>query len=494
MRWRGPCQQAPRLRLAVLLVALVGALWALATPLGGVPDEPAHVLYSAAVVRGQTGGGASGSDVEVPAGVARVAQASCYAFRPAVTADCIADVTGEPSPTATVTSAARYPPLYYALVGWPTLLGFGETTWYLMRLLSVLLGAGLLLAGATAWRRDTAVLPVGVLLAVTPMASFMQGAVNPNGVEILAGVALVVGGTGVLDEARAGGGLHLPRVLVALVLPAAYLCLARPGSFVLAVVLLGVLTVMALGQARSLVRSGRVLAVAGGCALAAVPVAYVQSLLLRPVGAESATGSPLVASLAVVLAQLVGRTLETVGYLGWRDHAPPYALQLTWLALTSALLLAAWFVGRPIERCALLLLAVAGAVVVPAALVLTVFPGAVGYQARYAMAVLQPLPVLAAAVLAGTVARPDAVALRVCAAVPVGTLALGLLALGGSVLRYAVGLPLPYDPLRVLAGWAWTPPPWPLLLVLLPAAGLVAWRLRTAVLADEPLPAPSMGR
>jgi hypothetical protein len=76
---------------------------------------------------------------------------------------------------------------------------------------------------------------------------------------------------------------------------------------------------------------------------------------------------------------------------------------------------------------------------------------------------------------------------RLLALLPGTTLVLGLLALAGSLLRYAVGLPLPVDPRRVLRGWVWTPPPWPLALVVLAALLLTAVRLRRALLAPDPV-------
>ena len=44
------------------------------------------------------------------------------------------------------TYAGLYPPLYYTLVGWPTLLARGDLAIYLIRALTALLAAFLLLA------------------------------------------------------------------------------------------------------------------------------------------------------------------------------------------------------------------------------------------------------------------------------------------------------------------------------------------------------------
>lgn len=485
-----PRGRAPgRLRLAVLLLTLVGALWALVTPLGAVPDEPAHLLYAAGVVRGQHGGGPQGRDLRLPAGIASASQATCPAFRPAVTADCIADVTGGGPEQTVATSAAHYPPLFYVLDGWPTLLAFGEATWYAMRLLSVLLGAGLLLAGASAWRRDPPALAAGVVLAATPMTAFLLGSVNPNGAEVAAGVAVVLGGTGLLDRVRAGDRPSARTALVSLVLPAGYLALERPGSVVLAAALAVVLAVLALPARRRLRGQPRLVAAAAGGVVAGLVLGSLQTLLSGGTSAAGAGPVPggRMADLVAVLDQVAGRLVESVGLLGWRDHAPPVPLRLSWLALVATLVLLAWAAGHGAERAALVLLIGCALVLVPLAFVSRAFPLGEGYQARYAMAVLQAVPVLGGAVLAGEPEPLPLLVRRLLALLPGTTVTLGLLALTGSLLRYAVGLPLPVDPRRVLHGWVWTPPAWPLALVVLVAVLATAWQLRRALLRDDEL-------
>ncbi|MGQ4819776.1 hypothetical protein ACQ1ZK_22285, partial [Enterococcus faecium] len=60
--------------VAWLFFTAVGSLWALATPVMGVPDEPAHTLYAAGAVRGEVWEETSGpqTQVTVPAGWANV--------------------------------------------------------------------------------------------------------------------------------------------------------------------------------------------------------------------------------------------------------------------------------------------------------------------------------------------------------------------------------------------------------------------------------------
>jgi hypothetical protein len=313
--------------------------------------------------------------------------------------------------------------------------------------------------------------------------------VNPNGAEVAAGVAVVLGGTGLVDRVRAGDPPSAQAALVALVLPAGYLALERPGSVVLAAALVAVLAVLALPAWRRLRGQPRLVAVAGGGVLAGLVLGSLQTLLLGGTGPAGAARAPggRVADAVVVLNQVADRLVESVGLLGWRDHAPPVPLRLSWLALVATVVLLAWVSGRRAERAALVLLVACALVLVPFAFVSSAFPAGEGYQARYAMAVLQAVPVLAGAVLAGEPEPLPLLVRRLLALLPATTVTLGLLALGGSLLRYAVGLPLPVDPRRVLHGWVWTPPTWPLVLLVLVAVLATARELRRALLRPDQL-------
>lgn len=461
------------LQLAVLLGALLSAAWAVTTPLGAVPDEPAHVIYAAGVVRGEVGSGPAGRTVRVPAAVAVSATTTCPAFRPTVTASCIPPVDAPDVLVATETSAAHYPPLYYALVGWPTWWGFGDATWLACRLLSVLVASGLLLVAASAWRRPPPVLAAGLLLAVTPMTAFLAGSINPNSMEIAAGVATVLGTAGVLARVRDGEALRR-RDWAALAVPALALALARPGSWVL---LLGLQAVLVLGlvpvaRTRQLAGVG---AVSGACTAAGLLTGQV---FAAPTATDPSAASSVGGAVRTVLDAGGRWLLETVGLFGWRDHEVPLPLSLLWLVLVAALGALALVRGTGRQRLAVLALLVGAAVAAPAFAVLTVFPAGVGYQGRYAMALTQAVPVLAAVVVG------DRLPTRLAALVPPVLLGLGLLALAGSWLRYAVGLPLPGAPIDVVRDVAWVPPAWPLLVLALPAAALVALRLQRRLAAS----------
>jgi hypothetical protein len=104
------------------------------------------------------------------------------------------------------TSAGRYNPLYYALVGWPLKFAPDWTGLVLARLLSAAWSA-LLVACAFVvlirWSRFG--LMIGALvLSASPMLAHLAGAVNPNGIEIAAGIAFFSAGIPLLLGPRRG--------------------------------------------------------------------------------------------------------------------------------------------------------------------------------------------------------------------------------------------------------------------------------------------------
>jgi hypothetical protein len=153
------------------------ALWALAMPLFSPPDEPTHIMRAAAVDRGELlgafvdGPGSPFSLVHLPEYYANVRSSpNCYHTRPKVPASCAPPVPivcpAKPIPHHPACDVgfiydARYPPLYYWVVGLPSVLGVGNWVVYLMRLWSAVFCAGFVALAATAvlaWSRTRALL------------------------------------------------------------------------------------------------------------------------------------------------------------------------------------------------------------------------------------------------------------------------------------------------------------------------------------------------
>ena len=196
---------ARRRRIALLLglgYLLIMACWAFATPLPA-EDERAQVVKAVATVRGELLGtivhvdrtdlglpANSGfgpglaSRYVVPRSYAGVA-IPCYPAKP-VHPRCSAPMSSDPSPATALSYVGNYNPIYYALVGWPSLLTLGPTSVYLMRLCTALINALLLAwtAGTVMRARDPRRALICFIAATTPMTLFIGAIVNPSGVEI----------------------------------------------------------------------------------------------------------------------------------------------------------------------------------------------------------------------------------------------------------------------------------------------------------------------
>lgn len=205
-----------------LLLALLGTLWAVATPIGGSPDEPAHVVKAASVVRGEllpaemiTTGGV----LHVPAAFAAEYAQGCFAFFADTPASCAPGFSGDPNEIVeTFSSASLYNPVYYVLVGWPSLVLPDTSGIYAMRIMSAVL-TSLFLAAAfwvvAAWRLPR-VPSLGILIGTTPIVLYLMGTVNPNALEFTGGLALFAAMLGiVLDPQEKLLGSRLALVVVA---------------------------------------------------------------------------------------------------------------------------------------------------------------------------------------------------------------------------------------------------------------------------------------
>ena len=220
--------------------AALGILWALATPVYAVADEPAHVLRAASVARGQIiGDKPAGLDdfariVKVPRHLVanadepkyreRVLEAPCFAFLPETTASCFGNLPPESGLIRARTDVGVDPPAFYAVVGLPSLVKSTAGGIYLMRFVSALICAALLASALITLR---AVVPgwlaaSGLGFALTPTAAFFAGTVNPNGVEVSAAIGAWASGAVLAREASDGVDRKLVRrvgiAMVALVL------------------------------------------------------------------------------------------------------------------------------------------------------------------------------------------------------------------------------------------------------------------------------------
>jgi predicted membrane protein DUF2142 len=540
--------------LSCLAFTLLGAGWATASPYGQGYDEDAHLLRAAGVAYGQwyveprPAVLGAGGWVRVPSGLLPPHR-QCLRVPKAVhpPASCLGDAPGGGRLVPVASAAARYDPLYYALVGWPLRLlpdGAGVLG---ARLVSAFASALLLAAAlALAWRyRRSRLLPAAVLLVATPTELDLAGTVNPNGLEISAAIAfwtaLIVltrtarlapprtaaptattgpssgqapaGGVGRAGRGRRRSGVPLGPVLVVAAAGGGVLLVLRPMGPLFVLVAVGACVVVARpGRAAELARRPAVRGVAAGLSLvAAGAVAWtVSSGLLHSgdgqyqagvVANGASRGEPVTAGWVlanVVPAHAGDWTRQVVGRF-YGGYTPPDWVLAVWFGLLLVLLVAGMLRGGPRVAATVggtLLLAAALAVV----LEVRYYP-ALGdsQQGRYY------LPVLAGAVLlAGSapVLRPGAAGrLTLLVAAVAGPVHLVCLAGMMTIWQQGASPGFPLDPL----GGAWQPGGGPLLPLAVTAAGglllatiAVHWYLHTqrrpGTLARRPGPGPLIAR
>ncbi|MDR5700381.1 DUF2142 domain-containing protein [Agromyces aerolatus] len=334
------------------LASLVGIIWALATPLGGSPDEPAHLVKAASVARGQFVGEPAeiGHVVQVPRYIADTHEVACLVFDINASADCYEDAPASPAELVDAgTTAGLYNPLYYLVVGWPSLVFDDATGIYAMRIMNALFTA-LFLGFAVRFafelgRRSLTVAAIGV--AFTPTLAFLSGAVNPNAVEVTATIAAFMAMLAVVrrrSDAPIGGALAIAAVSAAV---GAQMRGLSPVWIALALALPLVLVPWARLKellARRVVWV-TIIAVVVAAALAGLWTVGSSSLT----GAIDAdweippypgTGSSPLTGFVVMLLSTFGYGMQMVGSFGWLDTPAPDPVYFVWATLTGAIVLA----------------------------------------------------------------------------------------------------------------------------------------------------------
>lgn len=345
--------------LALVGVVLTAFAWAVASPVGAAPDEPAHIYYAWGTATGQTlprhertttdSLKRTADVVEVPQQLTRYMEPGCFAHKDIV-ASCVVPPSG--SGTVTVTTyMTRYPPLYYAVIGTGMRILFAVGLSGVQVLLAARIASGILslgtlaIAGAILLRRFHAVGVVAALAAATvPLEYFLASSINPNGLEIaLAGLlaALVVATRHDLGERGR------PSSLVAFGLPAVALMLAwtRPVGIVWACALLVVLLWPVRGRRRpALLRLGAVPVLLTIAAIAAGGAWFLYQAAGSPQEA-STTGKldawdelPGSVQWLVILFRFGDMAQSGFGTMGWLDTQLPTFVFILWVVVAVACL------------------------------------------------------------------------------------------------------------------------------------------------------------
>jgi len=424
--------------------------------------------------------------VRVPESFAADASLSlCFRFRPNVPAGCAHGLSGRSTEVRARTYVGRYPPLYFLLVGAPSLLWSTNTAVYGMRLLSVAWSAlllGLAVAVAAVLSRSR-LLVAAVALAATPMTVFLASTVNPNGLEISAAIATWTTGVVLVLEHRR----RPPSALVAAcAASASVLVLCRGLSplwlAVIAVTLVALVprAVGELGRHRQVQIGLAVVAAVGVVAVVFILAAHTLAVL--PAGAPVGHYRSSVGVFTASLGYITHTYNQAVGTFGWLDTPSPTFVVLCWAAAAAlVVVLGALTASRRLS------LVLAGLLVVSVLLPTAVVASqarhlGVTWQARYGMPLYAGGPLVGAAIMGrnadGTPRRrgsgfalPGVLVIVVAAA--------QLVDFVWALRRYTVGMGSTWFLLaRVRGGWA---PPVPALLLLVAALGVTlayGWWLR----------------
>ncbi|MCS5734906.1 DUF2142 domain-containing protein [Herbiconiux daphne] len=404
------------LLLPWLLLAALGSLWALATPIGGSPDEPAHVVKAGSVVRGELLPEtmiAAGGVLHVPAALASEYQQGCFAFFADTPASCAPPFTGDPSQIVeSHSSASLYNPAYYWLVGWPSLVLPDFSGIYAMRIVSAVLTSFFLAVCfwvIGSWR-SRRVPTVGVLVGITPIVLYLMGTVNPNALEFTAGLAMFAGMLSIVLEPNPkllGGRLTL------VVVSAALVCNTRGISPLWVAVLLVLPLVLLTGRdLLGLLRRPGVIVTILLIAISAV-VSLWWTLQSNSLGTGPSSGPDVVPSNSGVglspiegfwglIGNFYGQARQMVGILGWLDTTLHPAVYHVFYAFAGLLVLGViiWVRGRKLVF--VIAMALAFFFLPPLVQAAYVTKGGFIWQGRYTLILLMTLLLGMAACIAAS--------------------------------------------------------------------------------------------
>lgn len=516
----GPRQGAPATwLLAFVLLFVAAGSWSLAVPLGSSPDEPAQLIRAASLVRGQLvgqplpgAGAARGSVVvvQVPEVFAALANdVSCFNVDPWKPAGCQLPLGGSTVSQPVETYVGRYPPLYYALVGLPTLAMVSVKGIYAARLVSAALSAAMLALAVVSVRRcrGRPLFGAGLSLAVTPMVFYLAGMLNPSGFEMSAAVAVFAGTLALasLPLERVG-----PAALSAVGVPALCLMLVRSLAPLWVLAALAVLVVMRPWREVALLLRRRAVRwwLLAGVVAAGTGLAWdltAGALRLQPGMALPSHGGE-VAVLHAVMDRMHLIAVSSIGQFGWLDTPSPFGVVTAWTAGFGLLAALALLSARRRQVAAVLGTGLAWAAFC-FLFVLAMVPshGLVG-QGRDFLGLAAGMPLVA-----GVCVRPSALPGRLRSLAGAARYVLPAAAAVCQVAdfywvmrRYDVGLRGPMDPFAHVAG-GWAPPvPGPVLLavfvvavggtaLVLAALGANAGPVAARHLVGSPSVAPSPG-
>ncbi|WP_354569149.1 DUF2142 domain-containing protein [Glaciihabitans sp. UYNi722] len=489
--------------IAWLALSLASLAWAASTPLAGSPDEPAHIIKAASVVRGEFLGARANEpyyrSVEVPIGLSEASSWPCFMMNSSVSAACAPPTKSGLELRSALTSAGLYNPVYYVLIGWPSLfVPDAQLAVLAMRALSAILSSFFLAFVFVLLLRMAPRLIAGIAFfaALTPMVLFLNGSVSPNSLEIAAGAALAVG---LLYFSLRFVSLNRNAILLVTTAAGILLANARGLSLLwLALIGIAVLVFVPWNNTLEILKEWRVRfafgAMAAGAVFAAVWV--ITTGTLGSLGVYPGAGTNPLRALATMM---LDRSADPgfVGYFGWLDTPAPNFTYFAWCALFGLVIVGALSTarGRPLVAA---FLAFASVSIVPAVVqAASVQRSGYIWQGRYTLIAIV-CALLIAAVASGATGVfekiPPRVTSRIMTIVAILVTVGQLYAMDTAIRRYA----LPgSDTLFMFRTLLWSPPGgvviWLVLMGVSMAMLIILWFGTYSAFGRTPASAIGMG-
>jgi Predicted membrane protein (DUF2142) len=397
-----------------VLTALVAGIWGLTTPLFGVPDEPAHVIRAAAVVRGDVLGKPRKGEPDlvryvsvpailgsgtIPAGNTHLTTV-CFAFNRNVTPACLS-FSGSQKPKPVATQVAQYPPLYYGVAGLASLGLASVSGVLLMRGATVLVCAALVAWAYWSTRRapNPSMALFGLILAVTPTTLFFFGSVNPTALEIAAAIALWAAGGMLVLEAPS----RIDRRLVAVTgVSATLLMLSRSLSPLWVALIAVALAVFAPAGALRRLAHDPACRIWGAVVAVATVAQAAWIVMLDALGKQGSEGVHDSTSelLRVAFGKSTVNYQQMIGVFGWNDTPAPFLTFFLWTILLGGLTGLAFVAGG--RRQCVALIGLIGAVILVPVVIESAKAHEMGFtwQGRYTMPLAVGVPILAGLMVA----------------------------------------------------------------------------------------------
>jgi hypothetical protein len=477
---------------AWIALALLASAWAVATPISSGPDEPAHLVKAASVVRGELVGpqGVYGNEVDVPNYIQWTNGQTCFVFHPEMPADCAPPLVGDPAEIVTGSTTAGYNnPVYYALVGWPTLLFSDEAGIYAVRIVSGLLSSAILALAfmlVSTWKRPT-IPAIGLAVAMTPMVLYVNGIVNPSSFEIAGTMTAFVAMLTIVTQPDERRLRERAIILVVVAVLAANTRTISPLWIALAVLL--PLLLLTWREVLQLLRRRAVL-ISAGIIAAGAALALVWTPISTKLATEAAAGAPAPTVITTIfpdvgkspffgIVKMITLTFtnaaEMIGNFGWIDTPVPATTIVIWTMLIGVTLLAGFTLlrgRRALVALTLLLAILAVPAVIQAAFITT---GGYIWQGRYSLPLLVML-VFGVAALVGVTLETHrlkaSVMTRLVIAVVVGFIAGQGYAFLKALRRNVIGSDTSWK--QLITDPQWIPPGGVVLPLVLFAVGLLA--------------------